>query len=139
MQGAPLGPLTEHVRTIVARSKSTSEQKLRGLYVDYSSGTILLPDKIAEPVARKQIEAVRSALTLADSSFPPDFFSDEMFEQAMELIPNLRDAFAADPGTLAAALQEAFRDGSEEAFKALVLKTLSGTGDGHLNVLGGEE
>lgn len=57
LQPEPVGPVDEHVKKVVGRSKSTQDLKERCLYVDYRRGKILLPSQVTERAARKEIKA----------------------------------------------------------------------------------
>lgn len=122
MQPESVGPVAEHARKVTGQSRSTDKQKLRGLYVDYRRGRIQLPTQIGEMAARKQINAVREALVLADTAFSVESL-DELLASASVLMSNgLRDAILADPDATAAAMQEALRDGSQEGLQLLMAR-----------------
>lgn len=70
MQAEPVGLVAEYVKRVMSQAKSDDKQKLRGLYVDYRRGKILLPSQISERMARRQIKLVREALSGSDRGFP---------------------------------------------------------------------
>jgi AbiV family abortive infection protein len=119
-QDEPLNPLAEQLEIILADTRSASEQKLRALYVDYEDGQIRLPSDVGESAAAEAIGMLRQALAFADAAFTPEFFDPELVRVILGLIPQMKDAHAADPEVLFPALRAAFRDGSFDALNGLI-------------------
>jgi AbiV family abortive infection protein len=121
MAPAPIPSIDAYAKAAVSRSKSMAKQKMRGLYVDYRRGKILLPSQIGEEAVRRQIKAVKDALAYAAAAFSADSLF-EAFTQVSDLSGGIKNAMIADPDALASALQEAVRGGSQEPLQALVLR-----------------
>lgn len=99
------------------RSASSQAQKLRGLYVDYRKGGILLPSQIGERAARKQIKVARKVLTDVERASSD---LDEVFPMLTAVVGSIFHAAWAEPDATSAALHEAMRGGSLDALQELV-------------------
>lgn len=115
----PVGPVAEHAKKVAGQSRSTQNQKLRGLYVDYRKGKIQLPSQIGEQATRNQIKRVGDALAFADMAFSVGSL-DEALGQIAALSGGIKNAMIAQPDAVAAALRLALQGGSQQAFQALV-------------------
>jgi AbiV family abortive infection protein len=130
MEPVPVGSVAEYAKKVLRGAKSADKQKLRALYVDYRRGKIQLPSQITAKVARKQIKAVLEAIAFADSSFSIDSL-DNLLSESIALSGGLKSAIIADPDATAAALQQAFRGGSQNALHELVFHTVTAADAGH--------
>lgn len=120
MRPESIAPVAEHARAVMGQSKSTNNLKLRGFYVDYRRGKILLPTQIGETAARKKIKEIRRALVYANAAFSADSL-DESIAQARVLVGSLKAAFHSDPDAMAAVLQQVLRGGSQDDLRVLLL------------------
>jgi AbiV family abortive infection protein len=103
----PIGPIAAYAKIVKGQSSSAHTRKLRGLYVDYKGGRVLLPRQVNEKEAKSQIRSADEALALTERPFPLDHL-DWAIGQISGLIGPLKEA-AKDPDGLAAALQESAR------------------------------
>jgi AbiV family abortive infection protein len=115
----PIGPVAEYAKIVKGQSSSAHTRKLRGLYVDYKSGRVLLPSQVKEKEAKNQIRSARKALALTEWAFPLDHL-DWAIGQMSGLIGAIKEA-AKDQDALAAALQMAL-NGSHERLQELLSK-----------------
>jgi len=119
MHLSPIGPMAEHARKVMGEARSTQNQKLRGLYVEYRRGKILLPSQIGERAARNQIKTVKDALDFAAVAFAPGSL-DEEIAQVGALLGGLQNAMVAEPDELAAAMQIAMHGGPQDRLQTLI-------------------
>jgi AbiV family abortive infection protein len=99
------------------RSASSQAQKLRGLYVDYRKGRILLPSQIGERAARKQIKLAKETLTEVEHA------SSDMDDEVLAaLVGGIFHAIQGEPDATTAALDEFMRGGSPNALKELIIQ-----------------
>lgn len=118
MRPESLQSVEERARRVLDSSAAAHDLRLRGLFVGYRNGRILLPDTITEKAARNKVSQVHAALVFADAAFPVDGF-DEMLNKLGSLVEPLRAATAADPDAVAVALREALQ-GRDEALTRLI-------------------
>jgi hypothetical protein len=64
----PARPLQQALERLFEASKSDHMRKLRGLYVDYADGDVLVPSVIPEEEARQLIDDVQMALSFLMNS-----------------------------------------------------------------------
>jgi AbiV family abortive infection protein len=118
MRPGTLPPVAEIARRVQDSSAAAHELRLRGLFVGYRRGRVLLPGAITEKAARNKISQVHASLAFADEAFPVTGF-DELLSEFASLTEPMRAATAADPDAVAVALREALQ-GRGEALTRLM-------------------
>jgi AbiV family abortive infection protein len=89
--------MMEAISRLPSESQATHKRRVRGLFVDYRDGAILLPDEVSEQEARQVINDVRASLGVMDAVLkPPDALDQlrklagveqtEFFRQALLLV-----------------------------------------------------
>jgi AbiV family abortive infection protein len=123
MESVPVGPVADHAKKVISDARSVQNLKLRGLYVEYRRGKVLLPSQVGERAARRRLAAVRAALDQFAAVSDPAML-DEAFAQVHPLLEGPRLAVLAEPDAMAAALQTAIQGGPQDQLQALVYKHL---------------
>jgi AbiV family abortive infection protein len=118
MRPGTLPPIAEVAGRVLSGSATAHDLRLRGLFVGYKKGRVLLPSAITEKAARNKISQVHAALAFADAAFPVTGF-DEMLAAFGSLVEPIRTATTADPDAVAVALREAMQ-GRGDALTQLI-------------------
>lgn len=103
------GPVRELAGRARASSAAAHKRKLRGLYVGYDAGRMLLPGEITEAEAREVIDEAQQALDGADRALAPADSRDQMRAFAQTDVAGLFRVLAGaadhDPDALVAAFR----------------------------------
>jgi AbiV family abortive infection protein len=65
------GSVAEYLKEHASEPYDTHQRKLRGMYVDYQDGALLLPSDITEQETRELIDRVASSLSITALAFAP--------------------------------------------------------------------
>lgn len=118
----PTTPVLTAAERLLASARTNHLRKLRGFYVDYVDGTVLLPAEITDAEARQLISDVQGVLDVAKQGWCHDAVLDRIREaQAAglaSLLGTLSQAADIDPDAVVAVISQLIHDGVAEAMSA---------------------
>ena len=116
LMSEPAGPAEEAARRVIDAAGADHLRKMRGFYVDYSGGTVLLPGNITAAQARELTADVQAVLDVAARAWCHDQVRERLGEvqqhpaELGDLMANVARAVQTDPDTAMALGHQMFQD-----------------------------
>jgi len=118
----PATPVLAAAERLLASTRTNHLRKLRGFYVDYVDGTVLLPAEITEAEARQLTRDVQSVLDVTEQAWCHDAVLERIREARVaglaNLLGTLSQAADMDPDAVVAVISQLIHDGAAETMLA---------------------
>lgn len=118
----PATPVLAAAERLLANARTSHLRKLRGFYVDYVDGTVLLPTEITAAEARQLISDVQGVLDVAKQGWCNDAVLERIREARAaglaSLLGTLSQVADIDPDAVVAIISQLIHDGVAETVSA---------------------
>jgi len=118
----PTTPILAAAERLLANARTNHLRKLRGFYVDYGDGTVLLPTEITDAEARQLISDVQCVLDIARQGWCHSAVLERIREARVaglaNLLGTLSQAADVDPDAVVAIVSQLIHDGVADTLSA---------------------
>lgn len=118
MAREPTVPAAEAVRRLTGSTRAGHLRKMRGLYVDYSDGAVLMPSDITVAEAAELASDVQTVLDIAVQAWCHDGMRERLREvceqhsgELTDLMEHAREAIETDPDAALGIVRKMLQDG----------------------------